>query len=165
MNYKKYIPLFEMSYERAKALGKIEDIAIPLLDHIFKIILFPKAQQYNHWLFDEIYNKMVLKIFDDYSNIKGGKSLKFKDYYIALFLEPFSSVDQHRVVVKKIQKISNIEDNLKPKFNFLKLSEQETMKIYNTLNIFYKELIKQNMENLISKKELDFLVKEYLKNI
>ena len=106
---------------------------------------------------------MILKIFDDYSNLKKGATLKYKDYYKVLIDEPFlNDQNQYTIVSKKIRKISNMEDSLIPKFYPQTLTLGESNSIYIAVKSFLEEIIKSNMETLITYSQLNALIKKHL---
>lgn len=78
-------PVFEMAYNRKKAMDIVTAQANPIASHLIYVLLYPGVQTQDHWRpelnkFLRIVNKVRLK--------PSGKKLSSSDYFALLFTEP-----------------------------------------------------------------------------
>lgn len=153
--------LTEMSYKRAKAIEKIEDMTHEIYSNIFKIIVFRNERTVDHWI-GELNNKCLIKIFTDYSNLKGNNIFSYKDYYKILVEEPFISTTPIKHMKKWIEAVTKIEDNLSPSIFYNSLSIGELTEVYENIIDFMKNIISTYQENILSAEELKQKIRKYL---
>lgn len=117
-----------MAFDRDIVEGKISAIAVPILDHMIKILMFDDPINYEKHV-DDI-NKWILKKVQ-HPIISGGKRPKPKDYYAWLFGETITSLeDLDRWVdigLKKYHKLPRL---------------RKSSEVYNILRQVYTNLSK-----------------------
>lgn len=121
--------LFEMAYDRRKALDILSSYNNQIALHFIKVSLFPDHKDCEHWK-EELWNWLTHQI--DAIRLKPkGRKLKYSDYYEYLFDQPLGHEGAVEQKVKSMQKGKRLPDDL-PDMNF----EEVRLK----LNIMYEEL-------------------------
>jgi transcription termination factor NusB len=74
--------LFEMAYNRRKAIDIISVFHIQIVKHFIKVALFPEHRDSQHWNHEL---EVWLSEIDDIKTKPNGRRLKYEDYYENLY--------------------------------------------------------------------------------
>jgi len=125
-------PLLELAQQRSMVISKIGDMSDPINRHLFKLYVFQKSFNREHWV-DEIYTFLDKVLDCDWSK----KHLTFKEseYYDWLFYDYFHNFrNKPPTIINIDQKYRNI---------FSKYKNEEIIKgysikeFYNLCDSFY----------------------------
>lgn len=147
-DYILYSPLFELAFQRRKAMDKIRDISFILFYHILKVKLIENGSKY-HWK-KEIFG-FILSVYDirfkPYS-----KKFNKEDYIEFLFVEPFCDSDSSsykNVFNIRQDYIESIKDRIKIDYDIDVEITKETLEECKNFIIKISEYISNNEMNKI----------------
>lgn len=145
--------LQEHAYRRKKAISKIEDLQLPIKQHLTKIALFPYHQSIKHWekeVVNWLYSISEMKI-------KGKGVLKEKQYFEILYEEPWTPIE---AIKQGIKNQIEVNEDLKP---CIKNIEEKAKKLEYEAKKFFKEISKDLSSGDFSVKKTKKLLGEFRK--
>jgi len=132
---KRYLSLFEMAYSKSKIEQQIINAQPRILEHIVKLLLYPKQKQYhNDWIVS-IYKQLI-----NISDMKWESNnwyLKKENYFKYFFTAPLMNQDNYNYLDKMLNRVIADTQDIYDK-NILKNYYKRQW--ISLISIFYNEV-------------------------
>ena len=103
--------LFEMAYEKKKAMELITKYQITIAEHFIKILVYPDYHDIQHWRYE--INEKIRRYINSIRLKPNNRKLKYEDYFKILFDEPLGHEGAVKYIVDyliELEKLPNIKN-------------------------------------------------------